>query len=131
MFIDAVVPLGEEKNFTVSINQRTEDEKSFEPLDLSEYSIRFRVLGAPTANAKVLIEHIITQNTDEQDYGQIYDATGGEFSFGFTADETISLGLGEFAIEIVLLDATTGQYIDNLTEGNENAEFNKIRIVEV
>lgn len=130
-FIDAVVVKGTTKLFTASIQTRNEQDTGFVPLDLSGYAVRFRIMGAPTADAKVLIEKIITQGTPEESVGIINNATGGEFSFVITADDTKKIGLGEHPIMLELLDATSLEPEFILTEGGLNSEFNSIRVVQV
>lgn len=130
-FIDAVVVKGTTKLFTASIQTRNEQDTGFVPLDLSDYAVRFRIMGAPTADAKVLIEKIITQGTPEESVGIINNATGGEFSFVITADDTKKIGLGEHPIMLELLDATSLELEFILTEGGLNSEFNSIRVVQV
>ncbi len=130
-FIDAVVIKGTTKPFSVSIQQRNKQNTGFESLDLSDYAVRFRVMGAPTADAKVLIEKIITQVSDEESSGIINNATGGEFIFVITADDTRKLGLGEHPIMLELLDAASLEPEFALTEGGLSGEFNSVRIVQV
>lgn len=130
-FIDAVVVKGTSKPFSVSIQTRNEQNTGFEPLDLSDYAISFRVMGAPTADAKTLIEKIITQSSNEIDTGVIDNATGGEFIFTITSDDTKKLGLGNHPIIIELLDAASLEPQFTLTEGGLKGEFNSLRIVQV
>lgn len=130
-FIDATIVKGTTKIFTVSIQQRKEDDTGFEPLDLTDYAVAFRIMGAATADAKVLVEKIITQGSDEAREGNIFNATGGEFSFTVTAEDTKKVGLGEHPIMIELLDATSLEPDFTLTEGGLNGEFNSIKIVQV
>lgn len=131
LYIDAVIVKGSTKTFSVSINQRNEEDTGFEPFDLSDYAIRFSVLGSPVADGDVMIEHIITTNTTEDEGGCIDDPTNGEFTFTITAKDTNDLGLGKFPVKIEILDGTSLVVEHILTEGNENGEFNAIRIVEV
>lgn len=131
LYIDAVIVKGSTKTFSVSINQRNEEDTGFEPFDLSDYAIRFSVLGSPVADEDVMIEHIITTNTTEDEGGCIDDPTNGEFTFTITAKDTNDLGLGKFPVKIEILDGTSLVVEHVLTEGNENGEFNAIRIVEV
>lgn len=131
LFIDAVVIKGSTKTFSVSINQRKEDDTGFEPLDLSNYAVKFSILGAPTADSKVLVEHIITTNTDQNIDGIISNPTEGEFYFTVTADDTNTLGVGKFPIKLQLLDGTSFDDLDILTEGNTKGEFNAIQVLEV
>lgn len=131
LFIDAVILKGQGRTLGVKINQRNEVDTDFEPLDLTDFAVRFRVLGSATKDAEVLVEHIITQFTDPDVDGEIYNAQGGEFSFCINRDDTEKLGLGKFPISIDLLDVETLEYVDTITEGGENGEFNKVFIVEV
>lgn len=131
LYIDAVIVKGSGRTFGVSINQRNEEDTDFEPMDLSDNAIRFSVLGSPVSSGKVLIEHIITTNTTDEDGGSINNPTDGEFTFTVTAQDTEDLGLGKFPIKIEILDGTSLEVMNVLTEGNENGEFNAIRIVEV
>lgn len=131
LYIDAVIVKGSTKSFSVSINQRNEQNTDFEPFDLSDYAIRFSVLGSPVADGEVLIEHIITTNTLVEEDGNISNPTNGEFTFTITAKDTNDLGLGKFPVKIEILDGTSLDVEHVLTEGNENGEFNAIRIVEV
>lgn len=130
-FLDAVLIKGENKKFSVSIETTEDNGVTFKPLDLSNFSIRFRVLGAPTSDAKILVEHIITQNSDMETIGVIDDAANGQFIFALTAEETNKLGLGAFPISLALLDAASLDHVFTLTEGAWNGEFSKIRIVQV
>lgn len=130
-FLDAVVIKGENKNFSVSIETTEDNGNTFTPLDLTNFAVRFRVLGAPTSDAKVLVEHIITQNSDMETEGVIDDPNNGQFIFAISAEETNKLGLGAFPISLSLLDATSLDHVFTLTEGAFNGEFSKIRIVQV
>ena len=129
-YIDAVIVRGTSKTHSVSINQKTEDGQAFEPFDLSDYYIRFRVLGSATADALVLLEKIITQASDEDVDGIITDASNGQFQFHITAEDTNTLGTGKFPISIEVMDADTDESLFVLTEGGYQGEFNKIQIVE-
>lgn len=129
-YINAVQVIGTVRPFTCTI-QTTDNLADFIPLDLTEYSVRFRVLGAPTADAKVLIEHIITGNSDIETVGQITNAAAGQFTFTISPEETLELGLGDFPISLELINAVSGQLIYTITEGGRNGEFNKLRIVQV
>lgn len=131
MYIDAVIIKGETRSFTSSINIKNEDETDFLPFDLTDYSVEFRVMGAPTADAEVLLSKIITQNTDEDIEGRITDAEYGQFTFTVTDENTQTLGLGKFPIQLRILNADTLEHIFTLTEGGLNGEFNAITIVQV
>jgi len=131
MYIDAVCVKGQGKTFTCSIQVKDETDTNFIPLDLNSYSVQFKVLGAPTLDAKTLIEHVITQNTEYDEYGQIYNAANGEFTFGLTADEINAIGLGDHPITLSLLNADDLTPATILTEGGLKGEFNKIKVVQV
>ena len=132
LYIDAVVVKGTRRIFGCTVNTKTQNEAKdeFAPLDLTPYSVRFRVLGSATADAKVLLEKIITQTTDEESIGIISDAENGQFEFVINIADTQLLGLGKFAIMIELLDANTLEPQITLTEGGYNGEFNKLQIVQ-
>lgn len=129
-YIDATCIKGQRNPFTVSI-EINDNASDFSPLDLNNYAIRLQVLGSPTADAKVLIEKIITQNTDIEELGQIDDPNNGGFTFVISKADTNLLGLGKFPIKLDLLDATSLALIYSLTIGDENNEFNAIRVVQV
>lgn len=131
MFIDAVLIYGEAKNFSVSVNVRNDNDTSFVPFDLTDYAIKFDVLGSPTANGKILLSKTITQLTNLNEEGQITDAQNGQFVFNITADETVQLGLGHHPIQIKIIDLDTGAEFITLTEGGDLGEFSKLHIVQV
>lgn len=130
-YIDATCIKGQKNIFSSTIEITEDNGASFVPFDLNAYSVRFRVLGAPTADAKTLIEKIITQNTDIEVIGQIDNPSNGSFTFTITKDDTDILGLGKFPIKLDLLDAASGSEIYSLTLGDERSEFNAIRVVQV
>lgn len=129
MFIDATVIKGQKTVKSCTIKKKSLTE--FIPFDLTDYNLRFQVLGAPTADAKVLVEHIITQVSDPDVDGQITDAVNGKFEFVITAEDTETIGLGKKPIKIDFLDVDTNEFIDSLTFGGLNGEFNKIQVVQV
>lgn len=143
MFIDAVCIYGETRQFTTSLFTLATGEEgegtsyvvrngqNFVPLDLSDFSIRFKVLGSATADAEVLVEHLITQLSDIETDGQITNAANGEFTFTVTAEDTRTLDLGQHPIMLELVDVDTLTHIDTITEGGKNGEFNKLYIVQV
>lgn len=131
LYIDAVVVYGASKTFTVSIETLNEDMVTFSPLDLNPYSVRFTVLGSATADGEVLLQKIITQNTEESTTGIIDVPDNGQFSFTITKEETINLGLGNHPIMLELLNAESLEPEITLTEGGLQGEFNKISIVQV
>ena len=130
-YIDATCIKGQKNIFSSTIEITEDNGVSFVPFDLNAYSVRFRVLGAPTADAKTLIEKIITQNTDIEVIGQIDNPSNGSFTFTITKDDTDILGLGKFPIKLDLLDAASGSEIYSLALGDERSEFNAIRVVQV
>ena len=130
-FIDAVILKGQTRQFTATIQIRDEQNLDFVPFDLSPYIIRFRVMGSPTADADVIVEHIITQISNLETVGQITNPEAGEFTFTITAADTNILGLGKKPIMIDILNADTQTLVYALTEGGERGEFNKLHIVQV
>lgn len=131
LYIDAVVVKGTNHTFTVSIETLNDDGITFSPLDLNPYSVRFTVLGSATADGTILLQKVITQNTEEGEIGVIDNPDNGGFSFTVTADDTETLGLGNFPIMLELLNAETLEVEFVLTEGGHQAEFNKLSIVQV
>lgn len=131
LYIDAVVVKGTSRTFTVSIETLNEDGITFSPLDLDPYSVRFTVLGSATADGTVLLQKVITQNTEESKEGAITVPESGEFSFTINSDDTNTLGLGNFPIMLELLNAETLEVEFVLTEGGHQAEFNRIQVVQV
>lgn len=131
LYIDAVVVKGTSRTFSVSINQKTADEQNFEPFDLSEYSVKFSVMGSPVADGEVLLEKLITTNTDIDILGNIDNPTEGQFSFTINQTDTNTLGLGKFPIKLELVDAASLATEVVLTEGGYEGEFNALQIVEV
>lgn len=131
LYIDAVVVKGTSRTFTVSIETLSEDGITFSPLDLDPYSVRFTVLGSATADGTVLLQKVITQNTEESEEGAITVPESGQFSFTVNSDDTDKLGLGNFPIMLELLNAETLEVEFVLTEGGHQAEFNKLSIVQV
>lgn len=130
MYIDAVVIYGQPRSFGVSV-EINENADIFKPFDLSPYSIIFKVLGSSTADAEVLVEHLITQNSNRNTDGWINDPSNGEFVFTITEEDTRRLGLGQHPIQIDIIDAASGILMHSLTEGAQNGEFSKINIVQV
>lgn len=131
MFIDAVILYGQSKNFSVSVNILDDEAGEFVPFDLSDYAVSFKVLGSPTANAEVLVEHIITETTDLDNDGQITDAQNGQFTFNITAEDTATIGIGQHPIKIDIVDSESLDLEFTLTEGGKDGEFNKVYIVQV
>lgn len=131
MFIDCVVIKGEGKQHACTIKVKDETNTKFIPFDLSPYSVLFRVLGAPTANAKVLVEHEITPSSDIEVDGEITDPENGEFTFCITKEDTLTLGLGKFPIQIQVIDQETKELVHTITSGGKNGEFNVIHVVQV
>ena len=132
MYIDCVVVKGEPyKSFSCSIQVTENNGATFANFDLNNYSVLFQILGAPTADAKVLVEHLITQNTDLTVDGQINNPDNGEFTFTITKEDTDLIGLGNHPIRLVLLNAEDLQPEFTLTEGGEKGEFSKVQVVQV
>lgn len=142
MYIDATVIKGRTKSFTCSIQETDETVNNdivhptkggfnWTPMDLSGLNIRFRIMGSPTADAKVLVEHLITELTDLETEGQITDAENGEFTFTITDEDTHKIGLGNHPIMLELVYANSEDVKITLTEGGRNGEFSKIQVVQV
>lgn len=131
MFIDCVAIYGESKLHACTIKVKDETNTKFIPFDLSPYSVVFKVLGSSTANAKVLVEHEITPSTDIEVDGEITDPENGEFTFCISKEDTITLGIGKFPIQIQIVDGETKELVHTITTGGKNGEFNCIHIVQV
>ena len=148
MYIDCTAVKGENTSFSCGINIVSDtttkitklNNSDFSPFPLSGvdengdyygYSIIFRILGAPTADAKVLVEHVITADTDIDTDGQITDSANGQFTFVISKEDTEVLGLGKFPIQICLVDEDTLENVYTLTLGGERDEFSKVQIVQV
>lgn len=132
LFIDAVIVKGAgNKKFGCQINQKDEIGSNFSPMNLSNYNIRFRVLGSPTADADVLVEHIISTNSNEEVDGSITNPEEGQFTFTINLEDQKKLSLGKHPITIEFLDAQSQEYLFTLTEGNTRQEFNCIQLVQV
>ena len=133
MFIDAVCIKGKAPHpfsCSVMVNEN-EDGRTFTPFDLSDYYVRFCVLGAPTADAKVLVEKIITTASDYDHIGAITDAANGQFTFTINEDDMDVLGLGKFPISLDIYEAQNNTRVVSLTEGEVQGEFSKIQVVQV
>lgn len=137
LYIDAVVVLGIGRNFTISINTRIDDSEqltignNFAPMNLTGYKIRFKVLGSARGDGTVLLEKIVTEDSNSETVGVIEEPESGEFSLIISSDDTNLLGLGEFPICLQILDEND-DVIYTLTEGGiAQGEFNKITIVRV
>ena len=132
MYIDCVVVKGEHyKSFSCSIQVTENNGATFTNFDLNNYSVLFQILGAPTADAKVLVEQLITQNTDLTVDGQINNPDNGEFTFTITKEDTDLIGLGHHPIRLALLNAEDLQPEFTLTEGGQKGEFSKVQVVQV
>ena len=132
MYIDCVVVKGEPyKSFSCSIQVTEYNSATFTNFDLNNYSVLFQIIGAPTAYAKVLVEHLFTQNTDLTVDGQINNPDNGEVTFTITEEDTDLIGLGNHPIRLVLLNAEDLQTEFTLTEGGEKGEFSKVQVVQV
>lgn len=135
IYIDAVIVKGIGRTLSVSIKQPTEETQdlpvpTWEEFDLTPYAVRMRILGSAEGDGAILLEKIITQDTDESDVGTIEEPLSGEFTFTITAKDTNLLGLGSKAITLQLLDKDSLELIYTLTEGGvAQSEFNKITVV--
>lgn len=141
LYIDAVVVYGIGRTLTVQIDHLREqgeestehqdvENEEFDYFDLTPYAVRFRVLGSADGAGQILIEKVITQETDEKTVGQITDPDSGQFSFTITADDTRFLGIGARPISIELVDPDTLENIYTLTEGGiAQGEFSRLLVV--
>lgn len=137
LYIDAVVVYGIGRIFSCSLRQPTEETQNSrnvvtEPLDLTNSIVRFRILGSAEGEGHIIVEKIITRESDPNLVGVIDDPTTGDFTFSITPADTYLLGRGSRPISIEILDKETEELIVNLTEGGTNqGEFNKITVVNV
>lgn len=137
LYIDAVVVYGIGRIFSCSLRQPTEETQNSrnvvtEPLDLTNSIVRFRVLGSAEGEGYIILEKVITRESDPNLVGVIDDPTTGDFTFAITPADTYLLGRGSRPISIEILDKETEELIVNLTEGGTNqGEFNKITVVNV
>lgn len=130
MYIDATVIKGMTTSKSCHIEVKDSGTK-FAPLDLNGYAVRLRILGSATADAEVLVEHIITQNTDVNVDGVIDNPNGGDFILTINKEDTEILGVGNHPISLQLLNAEDLIVEYNLTEGGQKGEFSKIQVVQV
>lgn len=135
LFLDACIVYGIGRKLTATIQQPTQetqnmDSPTFEALDLTPYAVRFRVLGSADGDGTILLEKIITLESDVETDGIINDPENGEFTFVVNGVDTKVLGVGVHPISIELVDSDTLENIYTLTEGGINqGEFSKIQIV--
>ncbi len=131
LYIDAVIVKGIGRTLSVSVT--VDSDNGNVPLDLTDYSIIFDVLGSAEGDGQVLIHKVITTDTDENTVGKINEAPEtGEFTFTISAEDTNLLGLGNHPICIKIVDADTMDVVYVLTEGGvAQGEFSKIQIVRV
>lgn len=140
LYIDAVVVYGTKSTFSTSIEVLTEVTdpitgnvtEEFQGMDLSPYAIRFCVLGSAKGNGVILLEKIITQDSDIDTVGQIDDYENGGFEITITAEDTANLGIGTHPIMLQIVDLNTLEPVFTLTEGGTHeGEFNRIQITKV
>lgn len=131
MFIDCTAIKGETTVKSCTIQMLDPTGQKFIPFDLSDYSIKFKILGGATANATVLVEHLITPSSELDVDGEITDPENGEFSFCISAEDTLKLGLGKFPIMLQIVDQETEELVQTITQGGKNGEFNKVQIIQV
>lgn len=131
MFIDCKAIKGETTVRSCSIQMKDPTGQTFIPFDLTGYSIKFKIMGAATANAAVLVEHTITPSTDLDVDGEITNPERGEFSICISKEDTLKLGIGTFPIMIQIVDEQTGELVETITQGGKNGEFNAVMIIQV
>lgn len=89
------VKQGEEINVGFTVNQ------DGNPMDLSDYTIRFQVKKVPLVNAPALIDKEITTVSDMNSIGMINYPQQGQFTVHLNVDDT-SFPPGEYSLIIAL-----------------------------
>lgn len=91
------------------------------PIDLTNYTVQFRVKAAPYYKLENLIQKDITTTSDSQTVGVITNPTDGEFQVQLTMEDTLKLPPAEYALCIYL---NNNGYMTNISgEGNRYAIF--------
>ena len=89
------VKQGEEINVGFTIKQNGE------PMDLSDYTVRFQVKKAPLANAPAIVDKAITVTSDDNTVGRINSPQQGGL-FVHLEEKDTSYPTGEYALIIAL-----------------------------
>lgn len=110
-FVKLKVKQGEELNFGFTIKGQKYDsvteEYIYEPIDLTEYNVRFQVKRTPVLRAKPIIDKLIElpkspPGIEPYAIGEIYDAENGKFYVHLTKEDT-SFNTGEYYLIISLV----------------------------
>lgn len=91
------------------------------PIDLTNYTVRFRVKAAPYYKLENLIQKDITTTSDSQSVGIITNPTDGKFQVQLTMEDTLKLPPAEYALCIYL--DNNGCMTNISGEGNRYAIF--------
>ena len=89
------VKQGEELNVGFTIRQNNE------PMDLTDYNIRFQVKKAPLVSAQPIVDKLITISSDDNTIGRINYPQQGQFFVHLTIEDT-SFPTGEYSLIIAL-----------------------------
>lgn len=111
--------------FTINQTHYTLDEDGneiavIEPLDLTGYTIEFRVKEAPYYNLKSLISKDIT-TTEDLTQGWISEPTEGKFQVQLTLEDTLKLPPKDYALCVYIKNRDTFTNISG--DGNKFAIF--------
>lgn len=112
-------------SFTINQTHYTLDEDGnevgvIEPLDLTGYTIEFRVKEAPYYKLKSLISKDIT-TTEDLAQGWISEPTEGKFQVQLTMEDTLKLPPKDYALCVYIKDRDTFTNISG--DGNKFAIF--------
>lgn len=112
-------------SFTINQIHYTLDEDGneigvIEPLDLTGYTIEFRVKEAPYYKLKSLISKDIT-TTEDLTQGWISEPTEGKFQVQLTKEDTLKLPPKDYALCVYIKDKDTFTNISG--DGNKFAIF--------
>ena len=92
------------------------------PMDLTEYNIRFQVKKVPLVDSKPIIDKTITSSSNENEVGIINNPTNGEFKIHLIKEDT-SYPTGEYSL-IISLEGE--KYIDIISPDCCNKAIYKI-----
>lgn len=112
-------------SFTINQTHYTLDEDGnevgvIEPLDLTGYTIEFRVKEAPYYKLKSLISKDITE-VEDLTQGWISEPTEGKFQVQLTKEDTLKLPPKDYALCVYIKDKDTFTNISG--DGNKFAIF--------
>ena len=115
-YLKVCVKQGEELDIPFTLKENNN------PMDLTEYNIRFQVKKVPLADSKPIIDKTITSSSDENTVGIINNPTGGEFKIHLLEEDT-SYPTGEYSL-IISLEGEN--YIDIISSDCCNKAIYKI-----